>query len=730
MATYLNKRAFSLLFLSGLVFLALSTSPSESLAVEPTPGPLFVYEGILSNSSGEPFTNTQTVTFQIIYSTSCIVYEEEHTITTGSLGEFSVTLGTGIRKDSTTNSAKHIFASSGTIECSGNSPVTVTGGMSRRLHIRVGSVDLLPDVEINPVPVALNSERLQDKNASDFIQVSPSITQTKLEDTFSRYNALDKALNIFSQTPTAGMILMGNGTEFSPAMLLATSGITVTPNASNLTIGLTSSGVTAGIYGSATAVPKITVDAFGRLTAVVNETITGAAPTGPAGGDLDGAYPNPTLKSDSVKSTHIAANAVGNLQLANNSITNEKINSVDASKITTGVLPTSHGGTNSSATLNNGRLMISSGSAIVEHAALPANKVLVTDANGLPTAAAITSTELSKLSSLPNNIQAQIDSKANSGGYAILSLIGTNNAGQMNSVSGTVNGSILQQTSAGPAFSNAVYPASTSANALLYSSINNNVTELNPQANSFLVSDNDGVPKWQPANSDHFNQYLFLAGRGGGQILHGGQAPFDNLTINSTTSTNKGDILLNPNGGKVGIGTNTPVATLDVAGEIKFGNTTAGQACNVQHEGKQRYSSSSKRMEYCDGSVWVSIGGRAACPSGFVLVGEPGSLDAFCISSNAESPNTWINAAKACSSKSPKARLCSSAEWLAACVEKTGTPGNNFGSTSDWITDFASFQDTTNYLDPRVMGGQGVDQCNVGGHFDSNLNKNYRCCLR
>jgi len=94
-------------------------------------------------------------------------------------------------------------------------------------------------------------------------------------------------------------VVKGNDTRLTNSRAPSGSaGGDLTGTYPNPTLGTT--GVSADTYGSASSVPVLTVDAKGRITAVTDTAITGAAPTGAAGGALSGSYPDPTIAADAV----------------------------------------------------------------------------------------------------------------------------------------------------------------------------------------------------------------------------------------------------------------------------------------------------------------------------------------------------------------------------------------------------------------------------------------------
>ena len=174
-----------------------------------------------------------------------------------------------------------------------------------------------------------------------------------------------------------------------------------------------------------------------------------------------------------------------------------------------------------------------------------------------------------------------------------------NSTGQLNNIYGSVNR--VNVNTAGSTIT-----GTTGSNADVYVTANRPVTGA-IGLNSGVVNQGSGTI------SNAYSVVGSVANQSTGTITNG-----FGLYINQIQATNKFGVYsadstaANVLMGNTGIGTASPAAKLDVAGEVKFGNTSS--TCNATNEGQQRYNSTLKLMQFCNGTTWETVGARAVMP--------------------------------------------------------------------------------------------------------------------
>jgi len=184
----------------------------------------------------------------------------------------------------------------------------------------------------------------------------------------------------------------------------------------NFSAGMVTANLTGNVTGN-------TSGSAATFTTALSGDVTG----GNNGGGTAVAFVGGSAAA-SVASATVAANAATDANTVSTIVKRDGSGNFSAGTITatlsgnatgtaaniTGVAAIANGGTNSSSALSNNRVMVSSGSKIVEASAITASAALVSDSNGLPTASSTTTTELSYVHGVTGGIQGQIDAKATS----------------------------------------------------------------------------------------------------------------------------------------------------------------------------------------------------------------------------------------------------------------------------------------------------------------------------
>ncbi len=266
-----------------LLFLFLTLIASFPLFSQNAPQG-FNYQSIVRDPNGDPLFN-QTVTLLFSIRSGApngpVAYSEKQVVSTNEFGLVNLVVGQG---------GTPLQGSFNTINWGGGAKyLTVALETSPNVFDELGSSQLMSVPYALYAQTAANGGSGGDNWGSQTVQTGAALTGN---------GTTANPLNIAQQNAQTGQVLKWDGSKWTPQDDISNSGsnggtvtqintgtgLTGGPITTTGTVSLANTGVTPGIYGSATEIPVVTVDAQGRVTEIFKTIvqpgtvgITGAA---------------------------------------------------------------------------------------------------------------------------------------------------------------------------------------------------------------------------------------------------------------------------------------------------------------------------------------------------------------------------------------------------------------------------------------------------------------------